>query len=415
MSTSSASVYIIPVRTQIEPGWLLFLERSLEEAREANVEAVILDIDTPGGFIDTAQKAKILIDKFPGPVYGFVNTKALSAGAYIALLTDGFFMVPGSTIGAAEPALLGGGEVTEKMLSFWEAEMRSAAEKQGKDPLIAEAMVRKGIKIEGVVVEGELLTLTTDEAENIAFSNGTVDSVEDLLVAIGLPDAELVQTSSTFWEKFSGLLINPFVATFLLIMGFFFLIVEILTAGFGIGGILSLLAFGLYFGAHILTGISGWPVIFLFVFGIIFILIEAFIPGFGVFGIAGLMAVIISIVLAAASTTLGIYMLLISFIIAGIAGYLAFKYFQRKGILKSFILSSSATRESGYSSSKDYSYLLGKKGQAATPMRPSGMVEIEGKRYDAVSEGGYISTGESVEVIKVEGYRIVVHKLNKEN
>ena len=373
---NSYSVYIIPVRGQIEPGWLLFLERSLEEAEKANAQAVILDIDTPGGFVDTAQKAKILMDSFVAPIYGYVNTNALSAGAYLALLTDGYFMSPGSTIGAAEPALLGGGEVNEKTLSFWEAEMRSAAERQGKDPRIAAAMVRKEIMIENLVGEGELLTLTTGEAESLEFSNGTVTSLDELLETVGLSDAEIINSSANFWENFSGWLVNPVVATFLLMMGFFFLIVEIMTAGFGIGGFLSLLSFGLYFGGHFFTGISGWPAIFLFVFGIIFLLVEAFMPGFGIFGIGGLAAVIVSIVLAAASTTLGIYMLLISFFIAGIAGYGAFKYFQRKGTLKSFILSDSATREAGYSSSKDYRHLLGEKGKATTPMRPSGMVEI---------------------------------------
>ncbi|HKK83379.1 MAG TPA: nodulation protein NfeD, partial [Atribacterota bacterium] len=177
---NSYSVYIIPVRGQIEPGWLLFLERSLEEAEKANAQAVILDIDTPGGFVDTAQKAKILMDSFTAPIYGYVNTNALSAGAYLALLTDGYFMSPGSTIGAAEPALLGGGEVNEKTLSFWEAEMRSAAERQGKDPRIAAAMVRKEIMIENLVGEGELLTLTTGEAEDLGFSNGTVTSLNEL-------------------------------------------------------------------------------------------------------------------------------------------------------------------------------------------------------------------------------------------
>jgi membrane-bound serine protease (ClpP class) len=413
LSASSSSVHVIPVRGQIEPGWLLFLERSLQEAEEESVDAIILEINTPGGFVDTAQKAKILMGNFPAPIYGYINTNALSAGAYLSLLTDSFYMAPGSTIGAAEPVLLGGGEVNEKMLSFWEAEMRSAAERQGKDPMIAAAMVREEITIENLVEEGQLLTLTTAEAENINFSNGTVSSIIALLELEGLSSAEVIYKAASFWEKFSGLLINPFVATLLLIMGFFFLIVEILTAGFGIGGILSLLAFGLYFGAHILTGISGWPAIFLFVFGIIFILVEAFMPGFGIFGIVGLTAVIISIVLAAASTNLGIYMLLISFVIAGIAGYLAFKYFQRKGTLKRFILSESATREAGYSSSDDYSYLLDKTGEAITPMRPSGAIEIEGKRYDAVSEGGFISASETIKVTKVEGYKIVVRKQDK--
>jgi membrane-bound serine protease (ClpP class) len=414
LSAISSSVYVIPVRGQIEPGWLLFLERSLEEARKEVVEAVILDIDTPGGFVDTVQKAKVLIDEFPTPVYGYINTNALSAGAYLSLLTDSFYMKPGSTIGAAEPAILGGGEVDEKILSFWEAEMRSAAERQGKDPAIAAAMVRKEMAIESLVEEGELLTLTTAEAENINFSNGTVSSIDELLGLKDLSSAEVIYTSASFWERLSGWLINPIVATFLLMMGFFFLIVEILSAGFGIAGFLSLLSFGLYFGGHFFTGISGWPAIFLFVFGIIFILVEAFMPGFGIFGIGGLAAVVVAIVLAAASTTLGIYMLLISFIISGIAGYGAFKFFQRKGTLKKFILSDSATRDAGYSSSEDYSYLLGKRGHSISPLRPSGSVEIDGKKYDTVSESAYIPAGKNIEVIKVEGYRIVVRNLDIE-
>jgi len=410
---ASSLIYLIPVKGQIEPGWLLFLERSLMEAEHLNAQAVILEMDTPGGYIDTVQAAKKLLDAFTSaPVYTYVNTNALSAGAYLALATDGFFMAPGSVIGAAEPVLLGGGEVTEKMISFWEAEMRSTAEKQGKDPQIAAAMVRKEISIKGLVEEGELLTLTTGEAEEISFSNGTVASLENLLEIINLSDADIISTSATFWENLSGWLINPVVATLLLMMGFFFMIVEILTAGFGIGGLLSVLCFGLYFGGHFFTGVSGWQAIFLFFLGIIFLLVEAFVPGFGIFGIGGLVTVIIGIVLAAASTTLGLYMLLISFIVAGIAGYGAYKYFQRKGSLKNFILSYSATREAGYSTSEDYSHLIGKKGIAVTPLRPSGAVEIEGEKYDTVSEGAYICNGETVEVIKVEGYRIVVRKVN---
>ncbi|MFO7951448.1 MAG: NfeD family protein [Bacillota bacterium] len=407
---TSSSVYVIPVKEQIEPGWLLLLERSLEEAEEADAQAVILDMDTPGGFIDTTREAKTLLEAFAAPVYVHVNTSALSAGAYLALAADGFYMAPGSTIGAAEPVVMGGGEVSEKFISVWETEMESAAEKQGKDPRIAGAMVRKEMSVEGVVEKGELLTLTTSEAENLEFSNGTAVSIDELLEAVGLSDAELTYTSPTLWEDLSGWLINPVVATLLLMMGFFFMIVEILTAGFGVGGFLSLLSFGLYFGGHFFTGVSGWQAIFLFALGIIFLLVEAFVPGFGIFGIGGLIAVFIAIVLAAASTTLGLYMLFISFVIACAAGYGAFKYFQRKGTLKSFILSDSATREAGYSSSEDHSHLLGKKGRTITPMHPSGIVEIEGKRYDTVSEGGYINADEYVEVIKVEGSRILIRK-----
>ncbi len=404
----SSPVYVIPVRDQIEPGWLLFLERSLEEADGAGAPAIVLDMDTPGGYIDTAQKAKKLLDAFEAPVYVYVNTDALSAGAYLALAADGFFMAPGATIGAAEPVIMGGGEVDEKFLSFWEAEMRGAAERQGKDPRLAEAMVRKDISIEDLVERGELLTLTAGEAEDLEFSDGSANDLEEILEAVGLPEAELVRTSPSFWENLSGWLINPVVATLLLILGFFFLFVEVLTAGFGVGGFLSLICFGLYFGGHFFTGVSGWQAIFLFLLGISSLLVEAFVPGFGIFGVGGLVAVFVAIVLAAASTALGFYMLFISFFISAGAGYAAYRYFRRKGLLRSFVLSDAATREAGYSTSDDYSALMGKKGRAVTPLRPSGTVEIEGKRFDTVSEGVYIYADETVEVVRVEGGRIVV-------
>ncbi len=415
LEAESATVYIIPVKGQIEPGWLLFLKRSLEEATESGAQAIILEMDTPGGFIDTAREAKKLLDELTIPVYGFVNNDALSAGAYLTLATDGFYMAPGSTIGAAEPILLTGKEVDEKTLSFWEAEMRSTAEKQGKDPLIAAAMVRRPLAIEGLVREGELLTLTTVEAEKLSFSDGTVNSIEELLDRTGLTGSNTIRISATFWERLSGWLINPIIATILLMMGFFFMVVEIMTPGFGVGGLLSLIAFGLYFGGHFLTGVSGWPAILLFGFGIILLLIEAFIPGFGIFGISGLIAVIISIVLAAASTASGIYTLLISLFVAAIASFIAFKFLQRKGALKRIVLSESATREAGFSSSADYGYLLGKEGITVTPLRPSGTVEIEGEKYDTISESGFLDSNEAVEVSKIEGYRIVVRKKNINN
>ena len=405
---SEPSVYVVPVEGQMEPGWLLFMERAMEEAEAHGAQAVLLDLDTPGGFLDTALEAKKLLDGFDAPVYAYVNPNALSAGAYLALTADKIYMAPGATMGAAEPVMMGGGEVDEKTLSFWEAEMRSAAERQGKDPQIAGAMVRRGISIDNLVGEGELLTLTAGEAENIGFSDGRAGSMDQLLDEVGLADAVLVDTSPTFWENLSGWLINPVVATLLLVMGFFFLIMEILTAGFGIGGFLSLLAFGLYFGGHFLTGVSGWQAIFLFIFGIIFLLVEAFVPGFGVFGVGGLVAVFAAIVLAAASTTLGLYMLFISFLIAAAAGYGAYRYFKSRGALRGFVLSDAATSEAGYSSSEDYDHLLGEKGRTITPLRPAGTVEIGNKRYDTVSEGEFIYADKEVEVIKVEGSRIVV-------
>lgn len=405
-------VYVLPLKGEIEPGWLVFLERALKEAA-SDATAVILEMDTPGGYIDTAQKARRLFDDFPAPVYVYVRPRALSAGAYLALAADGFFMAPGSTIGAAEPRLLGSTQpVDEKYLSAWEAEMRVVAERQGKDPLLAAAMVRADIAVEGLVSSEELLTLTAQEAEKLEFSNGTVSSLEELLRLIELQEAEVVRIAPTTWETLSGWLIKPTVATILLSLAFLFMILEVLTAGFGIAGLLSILCFGLYFGGHFFAGVSGWLSIFLFLLGIVLLLVEAFIPGFGIFGLGGLLFVSASIVLSAATAELGLKMLLVSFLITGAFGYLLFRYLYRKGALRKFILLEAATREQGFSSSADLRFLLGKKGTAVTPLRPSGIVLIEGSRYDVVSEGSYLPKGIDVEVIKVEGRRVVVSPLS---
>ncbi len=410
--SGSPLVHVMPVEGQIEPGWLVFLERAVGEAEAAGAEAVILELNTPGGFIDTALSAKTLMDETPLPVYAYVKQQALSAGAYLALSAEGFYMAPGSTIGAAEPRILGGGEVIdEKLLSAWEGEMKSVAERQGRDPRLAAAMVRRGIEIESLVSAEELLTLTAGQAEELGFSDGTVTSRQDLLEALGLEGAAVVENNPSGWEQLSGWLIRPTVASAVLSLAFLFLIIEVLTAGFGIAGLGSILCFGLYFGGHFFAGVAGWPSIFLFLFGIILLLTEAFMPGFGIFGIGGLIAVAVSIVLTAASAAQGLQMLLVSFLVSGGMGFVAYKVFQRRGTLRRFILFDAATRELGYSSSSNYQKLVGQQGQTITPLRPSGTVEIQGTRYDVVSQGEYIEAKAPVVVVGVEGYRIIVRKV----
>lgn len=406
--SASSSVYIVPLKGEVDPGWGHFLERSLEEAAAADAAAVVLEIDTPGGYIGAAQSAGELLSDFSSPIYAYVKPHALSAGAYLALCTDGIYMAPGASIGAAEPRILGSDVTDEKLVSAWEADMRGAAEKQGKDPQLAAAMVRREIEIEDVVSGEELLTLTAAQAESLGFSDGTAADINELLEMINLEGAGIVRLTPTDWEKLSGWLIKPTIATIILSLAFIFLILEVLSAGFGIAGLLSILCFGLYFGGHFFTGLGGWPAIFLFFLGIVLLLVEAFIPGFGIFGLGGLASVFAAIVMSAASAEAGLRMLFISIVVSIVAGYLAFKYFQRKGILRRFILYDAATSEEGFSSSADLSHFEGKPGKSVTPLRPAGIAMIEGSRLDVVSEGSFIPAGAEIEVVKVEGRRVVV-------
>jgi len=409
---NASPVYIVTVKGEIAPAWLLYFERSLAEAQAAGAQALVLIIDTPGGYADTVLQARGMLQDFPAPVYAYVNQRALSAGAYLALLADYLYMAPGATLGAAEPRVFGSGAVAdEKFLSFWEAEMRSAAEMHGRDPRLAAAMVRREMEIEGVVEAGKLLTLTAKEGERLGFTDGTAASLQELLELAGISGSPVVRTSPTPWEQLGGWLINPIVATVILSLAFLFLAMVIFSAGFGVAGLLSILSFGLYFGGHLFTGVSGWPAVFLFIFGVVLILAEMFFPGFGILGISGLVAVAAAIVLTAATAAEGLSILLYSFLLSAVFSYFAFRFFQRRGMLRRFVLLDVLAGAEGYTSGRDLGFLSGKEGIAITPLRPSGMVETDGSRYDVVSEGSFIPAGAKVKIVKVEGIRVVVREL----
>ena len=265
-------VAIIPIEGTINPGMPGFVRRSLEDAAEKGAAAVIMELNTPGGYTDVAEKIRGYMDEFPGPVYAFVRPQAISAGAYLALAADEIYMVPGAIMGAAEPRYLDG-QTDEKILSYWEKQMTGLAERRGRDP-IAAAMVR------GDRHSGSRWSCSPDRQRSAGarHSEGTVDNRGELLALLGLSGAEPVEHSLTITDQIVGWTTNPVVATILLVVGIGGLVVEIFTAGFGVAGFLSLLAFTLYFGGHIAAGLADYWVVFLFIFGVVMLIAEAFMP-----------------------------------------------------------------------------------------------------------------------------------------
>ncbi len=409
-ATNGELVAVIEISGTIDPGTKSYVSYALAEAERIGADAVILEIDTPGGFINSAEAIRRLMDEYEKPLYAYVNPSAISAGAYLALAADAIYMTPGSTIGAAEPRYLGLGEVDEKALSFWEKEMAGMAERRGRDPIIASAMVRKDIIVEDLVQEGVLLTLTASEAYDVGYSEGTVDSRSELLEQIGLPDAEWRPIESRVSDTLVSWTTNPVVGTILLMIGIGGLILEVITAGFGAAGIVSMAAFAMYFGGNIAAGMAEYWVLVLFVFGIALMLVEAFMPGFGVFGVSGLISTLVSIVLAAVSVQTGMVMLLVSFLLAGVFSFFSFRFFANRGALRHIILSEEERVELGYTAPLDQQNLVGLEGVALTTLRPSGAAEIEGRRIDVVSDGAYIPAGDKLIVDRVEGVRVIVRK-----
>jgi membrane-bound serine protease (ClpP class) len=406
------TVYIIAVEGLIDFGLANFLERVLGEAKQQGVRAVILEIDTPGGLIDSATRIGRLLREHPQPVYAFIRGRALSAGAYIALSADAFFMTPGSVIGAAEPVVIGVDEpVDEKLVSAWAAHMRSAAEEQGKDPDVAEAMVRPEVVIEGIIERDELLTLTTDEAQKLGFSNGTFITRGELLAHLGLGGASVVEHEMGWLERFARWLTHPVIATILLTIGITGLLIEVFSPGFGIAGGVSLLAFSLFFGGPFLVGIIDYLPIVLFLVGVALIVAEFFVPAFGILGVGGLGAIGASIVMAAPSVLAGFQMIGISVVVAAIALFILFRFLGGRSWLHRLVLDKSEKKEEGYVAAKGLKDLEGLEGITLTPLRPAGSAEIGGNKVDVIAEGDFIPRNVKIKVFRVEGAKIVVRQV----
>jgi membrane-bound serine protease (ClpP class) len=401
-------VYVIPITGAVERGLQSYLERSFAEAVANDASAIILEINTPGGRVDSASEIRRLISDAPMPVYAYVRYNAISAGAFLALACDALYMAPGSTIGAAELVILTGEEVDEKSMSVWEAEMRSVAERQGKDPDIASAMVRREIAIEGLVAEGRLLTLTTTQAEELAFTDGVFATRGELLDHLGLADAAETTVPQSPAEDLARIITHPAVATLLITIGLAALVIEVMTAGFGVAGMISMLAFALFFGGHVVAGFAGREVIFMFVVGIVLLLAEAILPNFGIIGLSGLAAIVASVVLSAGTTGQGVRMLVAAMFLASLVIMASLRFLKRTGLWSQIVLQYAETKELGYVGPGDSSHLVGRDGITITSLRPSGTAEIDGKRVDVVSEGGFIAQSTPVKVVGTEGTRVVV-------
>lgn len=406
----------IPVTGTIENGLAPFVARALKEAARANASAAILDLDTPGGRVDAAERIVDAVRASPIPVYAFVNPRAFSAGAFIALAANGIYMTPGGVIGAATPVDGSGTKAPEKYVSAMRAEFRALAEARGLDPKIAEGMVDETIEIPNLKPAGKLLTLSTSEAITVGFAKGEVKDVAALLAAVNLPGATVMQISPNWAELVVRFLTNPVVSPLLLSLGMLGLLFEIKAGAFGLGGLVSLTALGLFFGSHLLLGLAGWEEVLLLGVGLIALGVEVFLlPGFGVAGILGVVLIAASILLSllgAAPTGPDVLqaaaVLAASLIVTGAVLFGWLRHLPNSPRWSGLFLSHRSEASEGFISAPQREELVGRTGVALTDLRPSGTAVFDDERLDVVTEGEFVHSGSSVTVLRSDGYRHVV-------
>ncbi|HSL93552.1 MAG TPA: NfeD family protein [Bacillota bacterium] len=408
VAAAQETILRVEIHGEVDPVMARHVERAVARALEIGAKAILFDINTPGGRIDAATDISAAILQSPVKTVAVVTGQAWSAGALIALSANDLYMLPGTSIGAAEPI-----PRTEKIVSAWRGAMESAAEQNGRDARLAGAMVDSDVEIEGVIERGKLLSLTAFRAVELGMADGSADNVQEALAQAELAPYTLEDVPYTTTENTLRFVTNSQISTLLLIIGLVGVVVEVISPGFGLPGIIGMVAFGFYFAGNIMSGQASQVVLMVFGLGVVLLAAEAFIAGFGIAGISGILLVIASLVLAAGDTALGLKMVTFAAIVSAALIAVLWRFLAKRNILAKLSLQARSTSEEGYLAGVRDVSLVGKTGTTITHLRPSGLADIEGRRYDVITEGAYVPAGATVVVMQAQGGRIVVKPLTE--
>ncbi len=457
-------VVVAPIEGEIDLGLAPFLERVLDDAEAADAAAVVLPIDTPGGRLDAALEIRRTLLASDVRTIAFVDASALSAGALIAIAAEEIHTVPGGVMGAATPVDgATGATADEKVVSVVRSTFRATAQERDRDPRIAEAMVDPAVEIDGVSVEGELVTLDDREMLELGYAESIVGTLDGLLEEVGLADAERTEVSPSLIERLVRFITGGVVAPLLLSLGIWLVVGDLLSGGVGIGASVGAVMLGAFFYGHLLAGLSGWEDILLVGVGVVLLLVEIFvIPGVGVAGVLGLLSLLGGGVLAMVNRDLDLVpteellgvagrvtltFVLVSIAIITLIVLIArrrsggeaivlghgptgsgarptrarwLQWFGTSDVLEPDVDTDASAAEGeegtdrppprGRPDRLPRGALVGHTGVTLTDLRPAGTARIDEHRIDVVTEGEWLSAGDPVVVLSDEGYRRVVRR-----
>jgi membrane-bound serine protease (ClpP class) len=430
-------VYVLPIQKEIQKGLVYIVRRGVKDAMENNASALVLDMDTPGGEGQAMKEIMAIIAKFEPAdrTFTYVNKEAFSAGAFISAATRHIWMAPGAIIGAASPVTLGQEgpkELPAKFVSGFAAVIRAAAEQNGHNPAVFDAMVNKqnGLKIDGreIVAKGDVLTLTTKEATQRVgrppqplLADGVADTLESLIEKHVQPGAKIVRVEPTGFEEIGRFIVS--ISPLLMAAAFLLGYIEFKTPGFGIFGLLAAVCGLIFFFGHYIAGLSGYESLLRIVLGLALIAVELLIfPGTFLPGLLGLGLLLFGILntmvdrypsdpvfptlpqlhLPALNFALGLF--------GGIAAILlAARFLPRSPLFRPFELTTTSPQ---FQPLAEKPAPRGAHGETLTDLRPSGRASFDGRVYDVLADGDFIPAGTRVQAVGREGATTLVQGMD---
>jgi membrane-bound serine protease (ClpP class) len=407
-------VLVLKIQASINPITARYVAAGINAAAREQAQAVLLELDTPGGLASSMDQIvqKMLAAPLPVVVYVYPpGARAASAGVFITMASQIAAMAPGTNIGAAHPVGSGGSTIPgvegQKILNDAVAKIRSLAELRGHNAAWAAQAVRNSVSLPAVqAVRQGVVNLIADsprallqkiDGRGVAVAGGTVT-----LHTAGAP---LKAYPMNFVDRFLSVLVDPNLAYILFLVGIFGLIIEFTTPGIGVPGILggicfllALLAFGI-----MPTNMTGVAII---VLGAVLFVVDVKAPTHGILTAGGIVALLLGSFLLfppwrapslPGSRPLRISPALIVAMTAVMSGLFFSIVYAGIRALRRRVTTGTAG-------------LIGASGVALTDLAPTGTVRVRWEEWSAFTPGEPIRRGEQVEVVAVQGLRLQVKR-----
>ena len=411
VADSPTTVEVLTVDGTIVPVIADYIDRGISQAEENGAAVCIIELDTPGGLLDSTDRivSRIMNAEVPIVVYvSPINAWAASAGTFITLSAHIAAMTPGTTIGAAHPVPAGGEEIPEdqmkKIVEFSAKWMETIAEKRGRNIEEARLAVTESKSFsDSEALEYNLIDLRADNLESlIAQIDGwevTLASGEEVVI----DTADYVQTRNEMnaIEQFLQTISDPNIAYILFTLATIGLITEISNPGLvfpGVAGGISL--FLAFYSLGVLDAYWGGIALLLLAVGLF--IAEYFTTAFGLLTAGGVASLVMgSLILFTHTPGVEVSTGLIVGVAVGVTAFAVF-------VVGAIVRGQRRRKATGAEG------MIGTIAIAKTPLDPTGTVLAQGELWTAASEGGKVAPGEEVIINKVEALKLWVTKKSKE-
>lgn len=405
------TVEVLSVDGTIVPVIADYIDRGITQAEEHGATICIIELDTPGGLLDSTENIVQRIMNARVPIVVYVSPKgawAASAGTFITLSAHIAAMTPGTTIGAAHPVAAGGEEIPEdqmkKIVEFSAKWMRTIAEERGRNIEEAELAVTQSKSFTDVgALENNLIDLRaenlTDLISQINGRNVTLAGGRN--VVIDTTNYSSTRNEMNGVERFLHAISDPNIAYILLTLATIGLITEISNPGLilpgVVGGICLFLAF---YSLGVLNAYWGGILLFLLAMGLF--IAEFFSHSYGLLTIGAIASLVMgSLILFSGTPEIEVNRGLIAGVAAGVTAFAIF-------VIGAIVRGQRRRRVTGAEG------MIGEIAVARTPLDPTGTVLAQGELWTATSDAGKVAPGEQVIITKVEGLKLRVTRKSME-